>query len=141
MGRSGLVTGRESDLVRANADPHKGCSEWSRRYPMQRTTGPFCCFPKGWLSRYCHGNRGKTLENHEQKVNSEEKLALVLHRKCLILLGKTSAPAKCYQATLRAVNRMVAEKHNLNMSPDCAITVTRNLFSLPKLTSFTIFLC
>jgi hypothetical protein len=36
------------------------------------------CFPKGWLSRYCHGSRGKTLENYEQKVNTKEKLAFVL---------------------------------------------------------------
>jgi hypothetical protein len=43
---------------------------------------------KGRLSRYCHGSRGKTLENHEQKVNTEEKLALALHRNCWILLGK-----------------------------------------------------
>jgi hypothetical protein len=43
---------------------------------------------KGWLSRYCHGSRGKTLENYEQKVNTKEKLALVLHRNSLILLGK-----------------------------------------------------
>jgi hypothetical protein len=44
--------------------------------------------PKGWLSRYCNGSRGKTLENHEQKVNTEEKLALALRRNFLILLGK-----------------------------------------------------
>jgi hypothetical protein len=42
-------------------------------------TEPFGCFPKDWLSRYRYGNRGKTLENHEQKVNTEEKLALALH--------------------------------------------------------------
>jgi hypothetical protein len=40
----------------------------------------------------CHENvapnRGKTLKNCEQKVNTEEKLTLVLHRNCLILLGK-----------------------------------------------------
>jgi len=44
--------------------------------------------PKGWLSRYCDGSRGKTLENREQKVNMEEKLALVLRFNLLILLGK-----------------------------------------------------
>jgi hypothetical protein len=49
---------------------------------------PFGCFPKGWLSRHCHASRGKTLENHEQKVSTEEKLTLALHRNCLILLGK-----------------------------------------------------
>ncbi len=43
---------------------------------------------KGRLSRYCHGSRGKTLENHEQKVNTEEKLTLALHRNCLTHLGK-----------------------------------------------------
>jgi hypothetical protein len=40
------------------------------------------------LSRYCHGSRGKILENGEQKMNMEEKLALALHRNFLILLGK-----------------------------------------------------
>jgi hypothetical protein len=40
------------------------------------------------LSRYCHGNRGKMLENGEQKMNIEEKLTLGLHRNCVILLGK-----------------------------------------------------
>jgi hypothetical protein len=44
--------------------------------------------PEGLLSRYCHGSRGKTLENAEQKVNMEEKSALALDRNCLILLGK-----------------------------------------------------
>jgi hypothetical protein len=43
---------------------------------------------KGWLSHYCNGSRGKTLENREQRVNAEEKLTLVLHRNCLIVLGK-----------------------------------------------------
>jgi hypothetical protein len=43
---------------------------------------------EGWLSRYCHGSRGKMLQNRKQKVNTDEKLALVLHRNCLILLGK-----------------------------------------------------
>ena len=51
-------------------------------------TEPFGCFPKGWLSRHCHGSCGKMLENREQSVNTEEKLTLVLHRNCLILLGK-----------------------------------------------------
>jgi hypothetical protein len=32
------------------------------------------------LSRKCHGNRGKVLENGEQKMKMEEKLALTLHR-------------------------------------------------------------
>jgi len=45
-------------------------------------------FPKGRLSRHCHGNLGKTLKNGEQRVNTEEKLTLALHRNCLILLGK-----------------------------------------------------
>jgi len=40
------------------------------------------------LSRYCHGNRGKMLENGEQKMNMEKKLTLGLHRNCLIVLGK-----------------------------------------------------
>jgi hypothetical protein len=44
--------------------------------------------PTRWLSRYCHVSLGKTLKNHEQKVNTEEKLALALHRNFLILLGK-----------------------------------------------------
>jgi hypothetical protein len=48
----------------------------------------FSCFPKGRLSRHCHGSRGKTLKNCKQKVNTEEKLALALDRNCLILLGK-----------------------------------------------------
>jgi len=39
------------------------------------------------LSRHCHGSRGKTLKNHKQKVNTEEKLALAVNRNCLILLG------------------------------------------------------
>ena len=46
------------------------------------------CFPKGRLSRHCHGSRGKTLKNLEQNLNTEEKLALALHRSLLILLGK-----------------------------------------------------
>jgi hypothetical protein len=36
--------------------------------------------PKGRLSSYFHGSAGKTPEDHEQKVNTEEKLAPVLHR-------------------------------------------------------------
>ncbi len=48
----------------------------------------FSYFPKAWLSRCCHGSRGKTREINEQKVNMEEKLALALYRNCLILLGK-----------------------------------------------------
>jgi hypothetical protein len=48
----------------------------------------FVSYPKGPLSRYCHGSRGKTLKNRKQKVNTEEKLALALHRNCLTLLGK-----------------------------------------------------
>jgi hypothetical protein len=63
-----------------------------RLQKSRRETGSvdraFGCFPKVWLSRYCHASRGKTLEIHEQKVNMEEKLALALHRNCLILLGK-----------------------------------------------------
>jgi hypothetical protein len=43
---------------------------------------------KRWLSRRCHCSRGKTLKNHKQKVNTEEKLAFALHRTLLILLGK-----------------------------------------------------
>ncbi len=42
-------------------------------------TEPFGCFPEGRLSRHCHGNPGKTLKNPEQKMNTEEKLTLVLH--------------------------------------------------------------
>jgi hypothetical protein len=34
-------------------------------------TDPFGCFPKRRLSRYCHGGREKTPENHEQKVNTD----------------------------------------------------------------------
>jgi hypothetical protein len=49
---------------------------------------PFGCFPKGRLSRHCHGSPGKTLKNRKQNVNTEEKLTLALHRNCLILLGK-----------------------------------------------------
>jgi hypothetical protein len=45
-------------------------------------------FPPSRLSRYCHSSRGKMLENGEQKLNTEEKLTLALHRNCLILLGK-----------------------------------------------------
>lgn len=45
------------------------------------------CFPSGWLSRYRHGSRRKTLESYEQNVNTKEKLALALHRNCLIFLG------------------------------------------------------
>jgi hypothetical protein len=37
---------------------------------------------------YGHCSLGKTLENAEQKVNTEEKLALALHRNFLILLGR-----------------------------------------------------
>jgi hypothetical protein len=48
----------------------------------------FGCFAKGRLSRHCHGSRGKTLKNRKQKVNTEEKLALALHRNLMILLGK-----------------------------------------------------
>ena len=40
------------------------------------------------LSHHCHGRRGKKLENHEQKVSTEEKLSPALHRDFLILLGK-----------------------------------------------------
>ena len=47
-----------------------------------------CLLANGWLSRYCHGSRGKTLKNPEQTVNTEEKLTLALDRNCLILLGK-----------------------------------------------------
>ena len=39
---------------------------------------------KRWLSRRCHGSRGKTLKNPEQTVNTEEKLALAFHRNLLI---------------------------------------------------------
>jgi len=55
---------------------------------VANSTEPFGCFPKGRLSRHCHGSRGKTLKNGEQKLNMEEKLALALHRNLLILLGK-----------------------------------------------------
>jgi hypothetical protein len=34
-------------------------------------TDPFGCFPKRRLSRYCHGSREKTPENHEQEVNTD----------------------------------------------------------------------
>jgi len=44
--------------------------------------------PKRWLSRHSHCSRGKTLKNAEQRVNTEEKLTLALHRYCLILIGK-----------------------------------------------------
>jgi hypothetical protein len=54
---------------------------------------PFGFIRNGQLSRYCHGNCGKSEKNCEQKVNTTEKLTLVLYRNWLILLGKTSAPA------------------------------------------------
>lgn len=44
--------------------------------------------PKGWVSRYCQSSCGKPLKSRKQKVNTEEKLALVLHRNLLLLLGK-----------------------------------------------------
>jgi hypothetical protein len=51
-------------------------------------TEPFGCFPKGWQARYCHSSRGKTPENQEQKVNTEEKLALAPDRNGSILLER-----------------------------------------------------
>jgi hypothetical protein len=48
--------------------------------------GPLAYFQKGTVSRYCHDSPGKMLENGEQKMNMEEKLALSLHRNFLILL-------------------------------------------------------
>jgi hypothetical protein len=50
-------------------------------------TDPFGCFPKGRLSRHCHSSRGKTLKNGEQRVSTEEELALALDRNCVIPLG------------------------------------------------------
>ncbi len=58
------------------------------RLRVANITKPFGVSAEGWLSRCCHGSRGKMLENRKRKVNTEEKLALVLHRNCLILLGK-----------------------------------------------------
>jgi hypothetical protein len=49
------------------------------------------CFCRSFLSRHCHGSRGKTLKNREQKVDTEEKLTLALHRNLLFLLGKLPA--------------------------------------------------
>ena len=51
-------------------------------------TEPSGCLPKGWLSPYCNGNRGKTAESLEQRVSTEEKSALVPTRYFLSLLGK-----------------------------------------------------
>jgi hypothetical protein len=48
----------------------------------------FGCFAKGRLSRHCHGSRGKTLKNREQKADTEEKLTLALHRNLLFPFGK-----------------------------------------------------
>jgi hypothetical protein len=45
------------------------------------------------------GIPGKTLKSHEQNVNTEEKLALVLCRDCLILVGKTSASVRYDELT------------------------------------------
>ena len=45
------------------------------------------------------------LENRKQEVNTEEKLALVLHRNWLDSPRETPAPVNWYQVTLRAVNR------------------------------------
>jgi hypothetical protein len=51
-------------------------------------TDPFGCFPKRRLSRYCHGSREKNGRKSRTKSEYGRKLALVLYRNCLILLGK-----------------------------------------------------
>jgi len=40
--------------------------------PTVNITLPLGCFPRGWLSRYCQGDRGKTkmLENQEHNMRS-----------------------------------------------------------------------
>jgi hypothetical protein len=58
------------------------------RLQVANITKPFGVSPEGWLSRYCQGSCGKVLKSRKQKVSTEEKLALVLHRSFLILLGK-----------------------------------------------------
>jgi hypothetical protein len=69
---------------------------------------PFGVSPEGWLSRYCHGSCGKVLKSRKQKVNTEEKWALLLHRSFLDSPRTTPAPVNWYQVTLRAVNRRVS---------------------------------
>lgn len=71
-----------------------GFLEVARSQQPNHARRPFGCFPKGWLSRDCRGSRGKTPGNHGQKMNAEEKLALVLHCKLADSPRKASAPVK-----------------------------------------------
>ena len=71
------------------------------------------------LSRHCHASRGKTLENHEQKVNTEEKLTLALHRNCLILLGKL--PLR--QIAIKLLKWLLTEMWRFESSPGSQISI------------------
>jgi len=44
-----------------------GFLEVARSQQPNHARRPFGCFPKGWLSRFCHGSRGNTLGNTDKR--------------------------------------------------------------------------